>query len=104
MKELCGMGYKRATGARVPSLALGLTGRTEKLARNEQTKLTTQRRPRDVKRIPIYDKGEACAAFPATAAGDLMAGFRDVWSFLGDTCEASLQAILLFCISHPMLC
>lgn len=43
----------------------------------------------------IHDKGEACAAFPATAAGGLM-GDIGLWSFLGHTCEASLQAILLF--------
>lgn len=54
---------------RGPSLALGPTGWMEKLGRKQEdrSRNTTQRRPRDAKKDTIYDEGEACAAFLATA-------------------------------------
>jgi hypothetical protein len=35
--------------------------------RGDRTHNTTQRRPKRREEDTIYDKGEACAAFPATA-------------------------------------
>lgn len=43
--------------------------------RGDQSRNTTKTKRRE--EDTIYDKGEACAAFPATAAGDLMGIFMD---------------------------
>jgi len=51
--------------------------------RGDQTHNTTKTKRRE--EDTIYDKGEACAAFPATAAGDLTGRFRDNCLFLGQT-------------------
>jgi hypothetical protein len=71
------------------------TGRTEKLERKRAYGNHNTTKTKRCEEDTTYDKGEACAAFPATAAGRFD-GDLGLWVFFWDTCEAFAGCLAFF--------
>jgi hypothetical protein len=73
-----------------------------KWKRADSTHNTTQHNEdqRDAKKDTIYDKGEACAAFPAMAASDFNMGDLKALVFPGTHARRLCRPFCFFCALH----